>query len=223
MRKPPRRRRADDLCRPGGAAGRGFSTAYVASGEVRYLWRAGYEETRILQSRQPIEKLARDTTLPAAAPRPVAAGPRCPGLRGQAGLRGGRYLHQLRGCRPRHPAAGAVRFAEDLHLPSHLEVSHRREGALQGLLQPRRRPAPPRRSSTRRASTPTCVRPGAFSTLGWFEDPLLSTALTRDSVELAALVFHEIAHNSLYVKSATAVQREFCPARGLSRGRAVLP
>src|SRR6185436_9958206 len=44
----------------------GFSTAYVASGEVRYLWRAGYEETRILKSRQPIEKMARDSTLPVA-------------------------------------------------------------------------------------------------------------------------------------------------------------
>ena len=44
----------------------GFSTAYLSSGEVRYLWRAGYEETRILQSRQPIETLARDTAIPAA-------------------------------------------------------------------------------------------------------------------------------------------------------------
>jgi predicted aminopeptidase len=44
----------------------------------------------------------------------------------------------------------------------------------------------------------------AYSTLGWFDDPLLDTMFQYSEEQLAAFIFHELAHQMLYVKGDTA-------------------
>jgi len=39
----------------------------------------------------------------------------------------------------------------------------------------------------------------AYSTLGWFDDPLLSSMLRGDQLRTVGLIFHELAHQRLYV------------------------
>lgn len=49
----------------------------------------------------------------------------------------------------------------------------------------------------------------AYSTLGWFDDPVLNTMLRRPEPELAGLIFHELAHQRLYLKGDTAFNESF--------------
>ena len=49
----------------------------------------------------------------------------------------------------------------------------------------------------------------AYSTLGWFSDPLLSTMLRQDDTYLASLIFHELAHQKIYVNGDSAFNEAF--------------
>lgn len=49
----------------------------------------------------------------------------------------------------------------------------------------------------------------AYSTLGWFDDPLLNTVMKRSPARIAGLIFHELAHQQLYLEGDTAFNEGF--------------
>jgi predicted aminopeptidase len=52
----------------------------------------------------------------------------------------------------------------------------------------------------------------AYSTLGWFKDPVLSTFIQYPDGELARLVFHELAHQVAYAKDDSQFNESFAVA-----------
>jgi predicted aminopeptidase len=49
----------------------------------------------------------------------------------------------------------------------------------------------------------------AYSTLGWFADPILSSMMRWDDDELVGTIFHELAHQKIYVKGDTAFNESY--------------
>lgn len=52
----------------------------------------------------------------------------------------------------------------------------------------------------------------AFSTLGWLDDPVLDTFVELPETDLAGLLFHELAHQVVYVGDDTAFNESFATA-----------
>ncbi|MGZ9074820.1 MAG: aminopeptidase [Burkholderiaceae bacterium] len=52
----------------------------------------------------------------------------------------------------------------------------------------------------------------AYSTLGWFADPLLNTFIGGNEGQLAGLIFHELAHHVVFVGGDTTFNESFATA-----------
>lgn len=196
-----------------GALMAGYGTAYVASDDVRYLTRAGIEQTRILEARQPISRIIQNKKTPEETRQLL-----------QLVLDARDFAAQI-GFKANETYTTYVDVGRDTLLlvlsasPRNCLCPHTWKYPIvgkipyKGFFDPRM--ARKEASRLEGDGYDIYLRPaGAYSTLGWFNDPLYSTAMGRDSVELAATVFHEIAHNTLYVKSATPFNESFAQLAG---------
>lgn len=52
----------------------------------------------------------------------------------------------------------------------------------------------------------------AYSTIGWFDDPMMNTIIQRDEIRLAGLIFHELSHQVVFIKGDTAFNEGFSVA-----------
>jgi len=186
-----------------------YGVAYAASGDVRYITRAAIAEADILRRRRPIVEVVGDTTTDAAT-------------RGKLLL----VVAARNWAEQSLALTAGETFTTFVALPRDtlvLVLSAARSDTLAAYTwdypivgrMPYRgffslRQAQAAVSKLQRAGLDTYLRPAsAFSSLGWFNDPLLSTTLRTDSADLAATVIHELLHNTVFIKNHVDFNESF--------------
>ena len=181
----------------------------VATPLGRYLLRAGYEEARILAARRPIADLVADSSLDAVTRGKLQLVLEARAFAEDAlGLPAGKtftlfsaletdtLVLVLSGARPDWLEPVLWRFPLVGRLP------------YKGYFRPADALAAER--ELRAKGFDTYLRPAsAFSTLGWFNDPLLSTTLAQDSVDLVNTVIHELTHNRYFAAGEATFNESF--------------
>lgn len=191
----------------------------IATPTGRYIVRAAWAEAGILARRQPIEKLVADSsTAPAVRDKLrlvlAARGFAADSVRLDAGksfttytqldrdtlvlVLSAAYRDELRMKTWWFPVVGRVPYK------GYFDFDRARRAA----------------EELQAEGLDAFVRPAsAFSTLGWFDDPLVSSTLRVDSLDLANTVIHELTHNTFYASGEAAFNESFANFVG-ARGAA---
>jgi predicted aminopeptidase len=189
----------------------------VATATGRYLLRAGWEEGKILARREPIPELAADsTTAPALRAKLNLVLAARAFARDSLALNTGKsfttysrldrdtlvlvlsgaYRDRLKPYSWWFPVVGRVPYK------GFFDFAQARNA---------------QRELTDRGFDAHLGAASAFSTLGWFNDPLLPTTLRADSLTLANTVIHELTHNTYYAPGGAVFNESFANFVG-SRG-----
>ncbi|MDZ4673981.1 MAG: aminopeptidase [Gemmatimonadota bacterium] len=191
----------------------GFGTAWLASHDVRYLTRAGLEEVAILQKARSLDDILADADTPPDTRAWIGLVKAARDFAASIGYEAGKTYTTYTDIGRDTLLLVVSASARECICPHIWKYPIVGRIPYKGFFDPAMAEREARQFRER--GLDVYLRPAsAFSTLGWFNDPLLSTAMVRDSVELAALVFHEIAHNTLYVKSATPFNESFAQMAG---------
>lgn len=175
----------------------------------RYLARGAWEEMRILAKRQPIERLVRDSTIDGATRAKLALV-----------LEAREFAVKTLDLKAKKSFTTYTKLDSDT-LVLVLTVAHRDTLAIhtwwwpivgrvpyQGYFDFNAAVREQRKFDERGFDTE--LRPSsAFSTLGWFNDPLLSTTLNADSTYLVNTVIHELLHNTVWIPGDVSFNESF--------------
>ncbi len=63
---------------------------------------------------------------------------------------------------------------------------------------------------------------GAFSSLGWFDDPLFSSMLSRSDADLAHLLLHELTHRTFWAPGSTKFNENLAEYSGIELAKLYL-